>query len=59
MEGYEGMKQRAAKIPPASRVRLTEALQRIVELYESTDRPEQAEKWRKELEASRAKDKIN
>ena len=29
LAGYEGMKQREAKIPPEGKVRLTEALERL------------------------------
>jgi hypothetical protein len=53
VEGYEGMKQRAAKIPPQGKIRLTEALQWLVQLYSAWDKPEQAATWRRELEAQR------
>jgi hypothetical protein len=33
------------------KVRLTEALQRLVRLYEATDNKDEAAKWRKELAA--------
>ena len=36
------MKRREAKIPLEGRPRLSEALQRLVQLYEATDRPDQA-----------------
>src|SRR5262245_39431456 len=51
VKGYQGMKERAAKMLPKDRVRLTEAAQRLVRLYDAWDRPEEAAKWRKELEA--------
>jgi tetratricopeptide (TPR) repeat protein len=51
LDGYEGMKQREAKIPSEGKFRLTEAVERLVQLYESWGRPEQAANWRKELEA--------
>jgi hypothetical protein len=51
--GYLGLKERQGKIPPASQTRLTEALERLVRLYEATGRPEEAARWRKELEAAR------
>jgi hypothetical protein len=44
------MKQREAKIPPAGRSRLTEALERLVQLYEATDQKEKAAGWRIKLE---------
>jgi len=51
LAGYEGMKQRKAKIPPQGKVRLTEALERLVQLYEALEKKDEATKWRKELEA--------
>jgi tetratricopeptide (TPR) repeat protein/tRNA A-37 threonylcarbamoyl transferase component Bud32 len=50
-EGYEGLKQRAAAIPPQSQAWLAEALQRLVQLYEATGRKDQADVWQKELQA--------
>jgi DNA-binding SARP family transcriptional activator/tRNA A-37 threonylcarbamoyl transferase component Bud32 len=52
-DGYEGMKQRQATIPPASKVCLTEALERLVRLAEATGKNDEAARWRKELEAAR------
>jgi tetratricopeptide (TPR) repeat protein len=53
LAGYEGMKQRAARIPPPGRPRLREAVERLVELYESTHAKDRAEAWRKQLAAQR------
>ena len=54
------MKQRAAKIPPQAKdLRLREAVERLVHLYEATDKKDEAAKWRKELEAQKSKDKIS
>ncbi len=36
LAGYQGMKERAAQIPPQGKVRLTEAESRLVELFEAT-----------------------
>jgi serine/threonine protein kinase/tetratricopeptide (TPR) repeat protein len=47
LSGYEGMKEREGKIPPQSKVRLTEALERLVQLYESRGQKEKADAWRK------------
>ena len=55
--GYEGMKQREATIPPQGKDRLTEALERLVQLYEATDKPDEAAEWRKELEANKSAEK--
>jgi tetratricopeptide (TPR) repeat protein len=54
VRGYEGMRQRQAKISPRSKVRLTEALERLVQLYEVTGTKDQAAKWRHELEIAQA-----
>ena len=51
LKGYEGMKQRADTIPPQGKVRLTEAVERLVQLYEALEKKEEAAKWRMELEA--------
>jgi tetratricopeptide (TPR) repeat protein len=49
VSGYEGMKQREDKIPPECKPRLKETLQRLVELYEHTNRPGAAADWKKKL----------
>lgn len=49
LEGYQGMKQRENFIPPQARMRITEAVQRLVKLYEETDRKEKADDYRKLL----------
>lgn len=47
--GYEGMKQRENKIPPVGKVRLHESVQRLVQLYEATDRSLKAAEWKIKL----------
>jgi tetratricopeptide (TPR) repeat protein len=54
LQGYEGMKQRQAQIPKAAHARLSEAVERLVELYDAWGRPEDAARWRKELEMLKA-----
>jgi len=49
--GYEGLKQRAARIPPWYRARLREPLDWLIKLAETQGNKEAAEKWRKEREA--------
>jgi eukaryotic-like serine/threonine-protein kinase len=50
LAGYEGMKQREAKIPESSRnACLTEALQRLVDLYTAWGKTDESETWRKML----------
>lgn len=48
LSGYEGMKQREAKIPEPAKARLVEALDRLVELYTAIQKPDEATKWRAE-----------
>jgi non-specific serine/threonine protein kinase/serine/threonine-protein kinase len=50
VEGYRGLKEREMKIPAAFRIRLTEALQRLVDLYIAWDKPEEATRWKKLLD---------
>ena len=46
--GYEGMKLRAEKIPPQGKPRLAEALDRLIELAEATNKPDDARMWKDE-----------
>jgi hypothetical protein len=48
LTGYAGMREREAKIPPPGRVRLPEAAAGLIELYEMTGKPAEAEKWQAE-----------
>ena len=48
LKGYEGMKARETTIPPQGRDRLPEALDRLIELYTATNKPDDAKKWRAE-----------
>jgi tetratricopeptide (TPR) repeat protein len=54
LAGYEGMKKREQIIPPVGKRRILEALERLVQLYEATDRKNEAAKWQKELDAAKA-----
>jgi hypothetical protein len=51
LTGYQGMKQREDKIPDAGKPYFKEALQRLVQLYQATGRPDQAAEWKHKLEA--------
>ncbi|MCW5555413.1 MAG: serine/threonine protein kinase [Verrucomicrobiae bacterium] len=46
VSGYSGMKEREARIPVSEKPRLNEFLELIVQLYETTGRPEEAARWR-------------
>ena len=43
------MKQREASIPPPGKIRLTEAIERLVQLYEATGKKDKAAEWRAKL----------
>jgi hypothetical protein len=53
LNGYEGMKKREAKMPREAKIRLTEALERLVQLYEAMNDKDKVTKWRKQLEAAK------
>ncbi len=48
LAGYEGMKQRETTIPPQASTRLPEALDRLIELFVATDKPDDVKKWQAE-----------
>jgi tetratricopeptide (TPR) repeat protein len=48
LAGYDGMKQREKSKPQTVRVFLPDAADRLVELYERLDRPDEVTKWRAE-----------
>ena len=59
LAGHEGMNKHEAKIPPQGKVRLIEALERLVRLYEAMGNQAEAAKWRKTLESIKpAKQKV-
>jgi serine/threonine protein kinase len=47
--GYEGMKQRETKIEMPERLRITEAGQRLVQLYDAWGKQDKADEWRARL----------
>jgi TolA-binding protein len=57
LQGYEGMKQREAKIPPQGKSRLTDAIERLVRLYEAMDQKDKAKQWRERWEEIKASKK--
>jgi serine/threonine protein kinase/tetratricopeptide (TPR) repeat protein len=51
LAGYEGMKQREATIPPQAAMRIPQALERLVRLYEATGDQAKAAEWKAKLDA--------
>ena len=51
--------ERRDKIPPAAKIRVTEALQRIVGLYEAWDNPDKATEWKQRLAEHQAAEAAN
>jgi len=49
--------KREKMMPPQALPRLTEALERLVQLYDATGNAAEAERWRKELAARQAAEK--
>jgi len=47
-KGYEGMKQREKTIPSEGRVRLPEALDRLIDFSTVTNKPDEVTKWQAE-----------
>ena len=50
LAGYTGMKERESSIPPIARIRLNDALERLVILYEALQNPDEAAKWKAQLD---------
>ena len=50
LKGYEGMKAREKTIPPPANTRIPEALDRLIELYTATSKPDEVKKWQSERE---------
>jgi tetratricopeptide (TPR) repeat protein len=50
LSGYQGMKEREETIPSQDKDRLTEALERLVHLYEAWGKKDKAAHWREALE---------
>jgi hypothetical protein len=48
LAAYEGMKQQEKTVPPQGQDRLPEALDRLIELYTATNKPDEVKKWQAE-----------
>jgi serine/threonine protein kinase/tetratricopeptide (TPR) repeat protein len=54
LEGFQGMKDREKTIPPPfNKIRLSEAVERLVQLCEARQQPEKARAWRDKLNAGK------
>jgi len=49
LDGYRGMKEREASIPPQGATRIPEAIERLVQLYEGLGNAAEADVWRARL----------
>jgi len=54
LQGYEGLKQREAEIPPLQKHSLTAAMKWIIELYDAWGQQDKSDEWRKKLEEAKA-----
>jgi serine/threonine protein kinase/tetratricopeptide (TPR) repeat protein len=52
LSGYAGMKEKEDKIPAYIRSQIKAAAERLIRLYEATNRADQAAIWKKKLEAA-------
>jgi hypothetical protein len=46
LAGYQGLIERQSQIPSNSKARIVEAVDRLIELYIATGKPEKAAAWR-------------
>jgi hypothetical protein len=53
LAGYEGLAAKAKEIPPQGKNNVPDAAARLVRLYEEWNKPDEAAKWRKELEEAK------
>jgi eukaryotic-like serine/threonine-protein kinase len=49
ISGYNGLREREAKIPVANKPRLQKAAERLLWFYEETAQPDKAAEWRQKL----------
>jgi serine/threonine protein kinase/tetratricopeptide (TPR) repeat protein len=55
LQGYKGMKDREQTIRmPWRTIRLTQAVERLVQLYDAWDKKDQADEWRKKLPSAKS-----
>ena len=49
LETYDMLKRDEARLAPVGKARLTQTLERLVQVYETTGKPDEAAKWRRKL----------
>jgi serine/threonine protein kinase len=54
LSSANALKENATRLSPANRQRMLAAIQRVIDLYEAWQRPDDAARWRKELEVAKA-----
>ncbi len=54
LAGYQGLKQREAKISAPNQFRLVQALERLVQLYQAMGKQDKANEWQKKLAEANA-----
>ena len=54
IQALDEMKECEATMPASGKLHLAEAIERLVQFYDGTGKPDDAAKWRKELEARKA-----
>jgi hypothetical protein len=52
LQGYDGLRRKAAKTPPAARTCQTETIAWLIKLYDAWGKNDKAEAWRKKLNAT-------
>lgn len=57
LAGYEGIKQREAKLSKQNRSYLTDSMERVVQLYDAWGKKDQADEWRKKRDRELPADK--
>ncbi|HEV3022691.1 MAG TPA: tetratricopeptide repeat protein, partial [Pirellulales bacterium] len=51
--GYTGMNERRDQVPEQGKVRLTQAVERLVDLYDALAQEDKADEWRRKLEEAK------
>ena len=57
LAGYQGMQERKSRMSTLAKCNLTEAIERIVALYEAIDKEDEVLKWRSVLDSERKANK--